>query len=203
MKHHYCPLPTLGTLMLQEKNAQIDTINKQITAPITEIKFEKNVTSADDFIQFIAKKKVIQFEEAKSILNDFCKDISSINHLTEKSINHTGYFFVDKDGVLGFHQNDIGTEFMPSIEAYRVTHPNQSHTILVGDQERKAIFQKTDFEKTGKIAKKLWWISAVIIFLIALGICIFSLQNGYNGDFWRNKTTIKPAKEVKTYRVIQ
>ncbi len=203
LRNHYCPLPKLGTLFLHETNAQIDSINKKIEAPKTEIRFENQHSSDDDFIQFIAKKKSVKHEEAKTLLIDFCNDISSLNNLTEKRINHTGRFCVDTDGVLSFRHNEIAIEFFPTVDANRVTHPNQSHTILVGDQERKAIFKKTKSEKTGKVAMKLWWISAIILFLLGIGICIFAYQNGFKGDFWNNKTKIKPTNTIKAYRVIQ
>jgi len=203
LRNHYCPLPKLGTLTLHEINANIETVNKQIEAPKTEIRFEKNYTSDDDFIQFIAKKKAVKYDEAKTLLVDFCNNISTLNNFTEKRINHTGLFYVDTDGVLSFRQSEIAIEFLPLVEAKRVTHPNQSHNIIVGDQERKAIFKKTKSEKSVKTAKKLWWISAIILFLLSIGICIFAYQKGYKADFWNNKTKIKPANAVKTYRVIQ
>lgn len=203
MRNHYCPLPKLGTLTLHEINANIETVNKQIESPKTEIRFEKNYTSDDDFIQFIAKKKAVKYDEAKILLVDFCNIISSLNNFTEKRINHTGRFFIDTHGLLSFRQNEIAIEFLPPVEANRVTHPNQSHIIRVGDQERKAIFKKSKSEKTGKTAKKLWWISAIVLFLLSIGICIYAYQNGFKSDFWNNKTKIKPANSVKTYRVIQ
>ncbi len=203
MRNHYCPLPKLGTLILHEKNAHIETINKKIEAPKTEIRFENRHSTDDDFIQFIAQKKSVKYDEAKILLIDFCQTISLLNQFTEKKINHTGRFYIDTDGVLSFRQNEIAIEFFPSVEANRVTHPNQSHTIRVGDQERKAIFKKIKTDKIGKTAKKLWWISAIILFLLVIGICIFSYQNGFKSDFWNNKTKIKPTNTIKTYRVIQ
>jgi len=203
LRNHYCPLPKLGTLILHETNAQIESVNKQIEAPKTEIRFENQHSSDDDFIQFIAKKKSVKYDEAKTLLTDFCQSISALNHFTEKKINHTGRFYVDTDGVLSFRQNEIATEFIPTVEANRVTHPDQFHTIRVGDEERKAIFKKSKSEKTGKVAKKLWWITAIILFLIGIGICIFAIQNGGRVDFWKNKTKIKTNNAVKTYRVIQ
>jgi len=203
LRNHYCPLPKIGTLILHENDAQIETINKKIEAPKTEIRFEKNHTSDDDFIQFIAKKKAVKYDEAKTLLVDFCNNISTLNNFTEKRINHTGLFYVDTDGSLSFLQNEIAIEFLPLVEANRVTHPNRSHIIRVGDQERKAIFKKSQAEKTGKSVKQLWWISAIILFLLGIGICIFAYQKGYKADFWNNKTKVKPANSVKTYRVIQ
>jgi len=137
------------------------------------------------------------------LLVDFCNNISTLNNFTEKRINHTGLFCVDTDGSLSFLQNEIAIEFLPLVEANRVTHPNRSHIIRVGDQERKAIFKKSQAEKTGKSVKQLWWISAIILFLLGIGICIFAYQKGYKADFWNNKTKVKPANSVKTYRVIQ
>jgi len=203
LRYHFCPLPKLGTLTLHEINANIETVNKQIEAPKTEIRFDKHHTSDDDFIQFIAKKKAVKYDEAKTLLVDFCNNISTLNNFTEKKINHTGLFFVDTDGSLSFRQNEIAIEFLPLVEAKRVTHPNQSHIIRVGDQERKAIFKKSKSEKSTKTAKKLWWISAVILFLLGIGICMYAYQKGYKLDFWNNKTKIKPANTVKTYREIQ
>jgi hypothetical protein len=203
MRNHYCPLPKLGTFVLHENNAIIETVNKQIEAPKTEIRFEKKQTSEDDFIQFIAKKKSIKYDEAKTLLIDFCNSISTLKSFTEKTINDTGLFFVDKDGSLSFRQNEIPIEFFPAVEANRVTHPNQSHTILVGDQEQKAIFKKEKTEKLGKTAKKLWWISAIILFILSISICIYAYQNGFKSDFWNNKIKIEPVNSEKTYRVIQ
>jgi hypothetical protein len=201
--NHYCPLPKLGTLTLHQNNAQIKSTNKQIEPPKTEIRFDINHTLDDDFIQFIAKKKSITYDKAKTLLVDFCNEISSLNNFTEKRINQTGRFYVDTDGVLSFRQNEIAIGFFPTLEANRVTHPNQSHTILVGDQERKAIFKKSKSEKPSKTVKKFWWISAVFLFLLGSGICIYAYQIGFKNDFWKNKIKIKPVNPVKTYRVIQ
>ena len=203
LRNHYCPLPKLGTLFLHENNAQIESINKQIEPPKTDIRFDNHHSLDDDFIQFIAKKKSVTYDKAKTLLVDFCNDISSLNNFEEKRINQTGRFYVDTDGVLSFQHNEIPIDFFPTVEANRVTHPNQSHTILVGDQERKAIFEKPKFEKLGNTAKKLWWISAIILFLLGIGICIYGYQIGFKNDFWNNKIKIKPVNAVKTYRVIQ
>jgi hypothetical protein len=203
LRNHFCPLPKLGTLMLHENNAQINIINKQIESPKLEIRFEKHQTSEVDFIHFIAKKISVNYDEANTLLVDFCNNISALNNFSEKIINQTGRFYVDKDGVLTFHQNEIAIEFFPLVEANRVTHPNRSHSILVGDQERKAIFEKSKTEKSSKTAKKLWWISAIILFLIGIGICIFAYQIDFKGNFWNNKNNIQPVNSVNTYQVIQ
>jgi len=203
LRNHFCPLPKLGTLILHESNAQIEIVNKQIEAPKLEIRFEKHQTSEVNFIHFIAKKKSINYDEANSLLVDFCNNISSLNNFSEKVINHTGRFHVDKDGILSFHQNEIAIEFFPSVEANRVTHPNRSHSILVGDQERTAIFKKSKTEKVSKAAKQLWWISAIILFLIGIGICIFAYQTDFKGNFWKNNNKIQPVNPEKTYQVIQ
>lgn len=203
LRNHYCPLPKLGTLTLHEINANIETINKKIEAPKTEIRFEKHHTSDDDFIDFISKKKSVKYDEAKTLLVEFCNKIQSLNNFTEKRINHSGLFYIDANGVLSFRQNEIAIEFLPAVEAKRVTHPNQSHIIRVGDQERKAIFKKSKSEKPSKTAKKLWWISAILLFLLSIGICIYAYQNGFKSDFWNYKIKIKPANSIKTYRVIQ
>ncbi len=203
LRNQYCPLPKIGTLILHESNAQIEIVNKQIDAPKLEIRFEKHQTSEVDFIHFIAKKKSVKYDEANTLLVDFCNNISGLNNFSEKIINHTGRFKVDKDGVLSFYQNEISVDFFPSVEANKVTHPNRSHSILVGDQERTAIFKKTKSEKVDKTAKKLWWISAIILFLIGIGICIFAYQIDFKGNFWKNKNKIQPANSVKTYQVIQ
>ncbi len=203
LRNHFCPLPNLGTLMLHENNAQIEIVNKQIEAPKLEIRFEKHQTSEIDFINFIAKKKSVKYDEANNLLVDFCNNISSLNNFSEKIINHTGRFLVDKDGVLSFHQNEIANDFFPAVEANRVTHPNRSHSILVGDQERKAIFKKSKTENASKTAKQLWWIIAIILFLIGIGICIFAYQIDFKGNFWKNKNKIQPVNSVKTYQEIQ
>jgi hypothetical protein len=203
LRNQYCPLPKLGTLLLHESNAQLEIVNKQIEAPKLEIRFEKHQTSEVDFIHFIAKKKSVQYDEANNLLLDFCNNISALNNFSEKIINQTGRFYVDKDGVLSFHQNEIAIEFFPTVDANRVTHPNQSHSILVGDQERKAIFKKSKTEIANKTAKQLWWISAIILFLIGIGICIFAYQTDFKGNFWKNNNKIQPVNPVNTYQVIQ
>ena len=202
LRNHYCPLPKLGTLFLHESNAQIEIVNKQIEAPKLEIRFEKHQTSEVDFIHFIAKKKSVNYDEANALLVDFCNNISGLNNFSEKIINHTGRFYVDKDGVLSFHKNEIAIDFFPTVEANRVTHPNRSHSILVGDQERTAIFKKSKTENASKTARQLWWISAIILFLIGIGICIFAFQIDLKGNFWKNKNKIQPVNSVKTYQVI-
>jgi len=203
MRHQYCPLPNLGTLILYEHNTQIDSANKKIEAPKTEIRFEKQHASDDDFIQFIARKKSIKYNEAKNILTEFCSSVITLNNFSEKKINNTGRFYIDTDGILSFRQNEIAIEFLPTVEAIRVTHPNQTHTIRVGDKERKATFKNSKSEKTSKKTKQFWWISAIILFLIGVGICIFAYKIDIKNDFWKNKTKIKPTPSVKTYRVIQ
>jgi len=49
----------------------------------------------------------------------------------------------------------------------------------------------------------LWWISAIILFLIGIGICIFAYKTDFKGYFWKNNNKIQPVNPVNTYQVIQ
>jgi len=202
LRHKQCPLPKIGTLMLKENGAQLQTGENLIRAPYPSVTLSKKENPADPFVNYIARRQGIDTSKAALQLIDYCNNIINLDHRKEIQLSHTGKFYVDHDGTLDFRQDNIPEEFLPVLSVQKVIHPNAVHKVRVGDREHTADYMKNQLKNFVTIKKSTWWIWAALLTITAAGAIVYYFKfNPINGSFG-NGIKIKPATEVKTYRAV-
>ena len=190
-QHKSCPLPGLGTLMVNPGTAQADFVNKVITAPAPAVTFTTTETEADKLVDFIATKNNSNALSAIEVLGKYCNDLkAAINNDNSASIEGVGNFFIDTAGSILFTPAAVPQAFLPKVDAGRVIHPEAAHNILVGDRETTNM-QMAEYYNEAAPAKNYWWVWAIILGIIGL-LAILIYSNGiYSSALFGNSA---PAK---------
>jgi len=177
IKNKYCVIPQLGLLKLEKTSAQISVADNLIVSPKTNVVFLPNDKETNQhFIQQFSAEKNIEQSEAKIQLENFVQEIEQLNSGETKQLNQTGYFFKSEQGIIGFKQNDVINQFNETLVAKRVIHPNQKHSVLVGDEEKSNVFMSDYLNKNNKVSINKWWVFLLII-LIAVSIVVMNLNH--------------------------
>ena len=197
-----CALPQIGTLKIKTVTATSVLGEQKITAPISTIYFEEEITDSKNITAFIAANKNVSVEEAAYQLKKLCTEISSLNSNEKFPIPGIGEFYKNSNGKISFQLLDLPSYFSPSVYAERVIHPNDSHAILVGDTETDRNTMTEYFTEDEPVRKSKWWVWAAVLFAAAIAlIFIYANDNNRNSFFGiSNKYDVAPATE--TYKKI-
>ncbi len=202
-KNKRCPLPSLGSLHLENVSAVAMYSDRKITAPVPVIIFSGTVMPADDFIAFIAARKNIKQQEASALLTSYCENLHHMNESGETKFPFAGRFYINEDGMLVFKSTELPKTYFNEVVAERVIHPRTSHTMVVGDKETTSTAMEAFYSEAGMHAKDKWWIWA-----LAFGILTAVLFGIYFND--KNKTasfgnvqTIQTAPDLNTYQIAE
>ncbi len=179
-----CPLPGVGALHLVNTNASSAIGEMTITAPAPAIRFNNSEIPATHLIHYIATHNGISIDESITTLNNYCNRLNSLEADSELPIEGAGKFFVDADGNLDFTQTELNASFLPVVKAQRVIHPNESHSILVGDTQTTNTVMSDFYNEEEVKPRQRWWIWALAIFAVAVMVLlIYFNDKNSNGSF--------------------
>lgn len=177
IKNKYCAIPQLGLLKLEKTSAQISVADNLIVSPKTNVVFLPNDKETNQhFIQLFSAEKKIELSEAEKQLETFVHEIAHLKSSDTKQLNQTGCFFINDQGIIDFKQNDVINQFNETLIARRVIHPNQKHSVLVGDEEKSNVFMSDYLNKNNKVSINKWWIILLII-LMAVSIIVMNIKH--------------------------
>lgn len=175
-----CPLPGLGTISIQTSCAEADFTIQQIAAPQPVIQFNEKETSADDLLNYLARKTNSNNYEVTEALDHFCDDLKNqISIHAKANLDMVGNLVMNDTGHIIFEQSALPEYFLQPVFAERVIHPKTEHTILVGDKETtNTVMTELLSGKPGE--KDLWWVWAIVIGVIGLLLVLvyFTELNG-------------------------
>lgn len=172
-QNRVCPLPGFGTLTLKATSAFSDFTSQLIKAPRTYIHFEDRSSDPSGLLNFVSAKANLSNYEANEALDHFCDMLKrEISSHAKVNLDGVGNFFVDNNGNMIFVQMELPTVFSPAVAAERVIHPNDPHTILVGDKETTSMVMTEYFSEVPEI-KDRWWVWALV--LAAVGLLVLFL----------------------------
>jgi hypothetical protein len=192
-----CPLPSVGSLLLQPGHAKYLPGENKMLAPVPFVELAAHEAATDNLLRFIAFKKNISIGEADIKLGAFCKRLTSMQAYEELPFDTAGSFYMDENGKLHFKTLSVPTAFLPAVAAERVIHPDVAHSMLVGDKETNSTAM-SELLNDETVSRSRWWIAAIILAVLALIIVfIYYYQNeaGATG----NAMPVKPAPAPKTY----
>jgi CCDC81-like prokaryotic HU domain 1 len=179
-----CPLPGLGTLVINNSPAEYDFVNKLFLPPEPQTIFNTAETDAAELVDYIAAKQQCSVIAAIETLGNYCNRIKYELSINGKAvINTAGTLVNDADGTVKFEQNMLPAYLQQPVEAERVIHPEAMHTMLVGDKETTNV-QMTEYYTESPAAKNYWWVWALVIFITAIiGLLVYFNHSLFSSAF--------------------
>jgi hypothetical protein len=194
-----CPLPGIGSLLLNPGHAEFLPGQKRMLAPMPFIELSNKEVSTGSLLNFITGQKNINTAEAVEMLNNYCGRITQLDLNEELPFSSTGSFYKDDNGNLHFKTVSLPAAYFPEVVAERVIHPDVAHNILVGDTETNSTAM-TELLNTGEEKKRSrWWIAAVSLGVIAAIALLIYFTHHNSGGMFGNIKPVKASQSSKTY----
>ncbi len=199
LQHLYCPLPTIGSLQLQQLAAKSILGEQTILAPKPYVELVSTNTATEALLSFIATEQQCSVDDANGKLLNFCTGIKNLQKNDTISLPHVGHFFIDADGFLAFESVEIPSEYLPSVVAEKVVHPHVAHNMLVGDTETNTAAMVEFYTETATPKKSKWWLWAAVFFMVAVASFAYLIMQHTIQHFGGNVKKVIPTTSQKTY----
>jgi hypothetical protein len=198
-----CALPQIGTLQIKNIPASSIFGERKISAPIPVIEFKEEIHSTEEVEAYIATHKNITRDAAADLLKKMVEDIQALPLGQRLEIPNAGKFCKDENDKIGFIAEEAPAHFLPQVIAERVVHPNDSHTMLVGETETNTAAMAEYFsEEDEPVMKSKWWIFAIVSFAIATAAVGFYVSAKNAGSFFGASNKIEAVVADSTYRLL-
>lgn len=193
LKYKYCPLPTVGTLNIQQEAAVSSITDKTILAPKPVIVFTEKETDAEPLLNYIASAAGSTVPAASDALSHYCERLQEIQPYEKVEFDSLGTFSKDEVGILLFSNAAAIQNYLPPVAAERVIHPDASHEMLVGDKATNTVYmtEMLATEEKKKMPKWVW--AAVALAVAASAAVVFSIVNHQKGSSAPIKAKDAPA----------
>jgi hypothetical protein len=201
-QHKQCALPHIGTLQIKNIPASSIFGERKISSPIPVIEFNDDIHSTEHVEAYIALQKNITRDEAARQLNEMAHEIQNLSLGQRIEIPNAGNFYKDENDKVGFIAVEAPNHFLPQVVAERVVHPNESHTMLVGETETNTAAMAEYYAEEETAMKSKWWIFAVATFSIATAAVGFYASDKKADSFFGASNKIEAAVSDSTYRVL-
>lgn len=195
IKNKYCPLPTVGTLRIEEQAAVSSITEKKIEAPRPFISFSEKETEANPLLQYIASASGKSISAASDDLSHYSNRLLQIQPYEKVALGNLGNFSKNDLGEMHFENlAELGL-YVPAVEAHRVIHPDAAHDMVVGDRSTNTVSmaEMLAIEEKKKIPGWVW--GAIVLAVAASAVIIISLlnHNSTSGSSSPVKTKEAPA----------
>lgn len=202
LTHYYCPIPHVGTLQVIMDPPKAHFGENKMLAPMPSIKLTDDIINEKAFVTYIETSLSIEKQAAANMLNDIGNDIMGVMESSNYPIGSLGVFYKNDRGKLSFLPSELPAYFSPSVQLNRVTHPNATHSVRVGDHEHSNQFMSALLSEKGKVLKDRWWVAASILFLLGLSGLIYSYSFSNNINKWSYQKPLSVKPEPKYYQTI-
>ncbi len=197
-----CALPEIGTLHIKNTSASSIFGERKISAPIPVIEFNDDVHSTENIEAYIALQKNITRHDAAHQLTKMVEDIQALPLGQPLEIPSVGKFYKDENDKIGFIAVEALTHFLPQVTAEKVVHPNDSHTMLVGETETNTAAMAEYYAEEEPTMKSKWWIFAMVSFGLAAAAVGFYASNKKADSFFGASNKIEVGVADSTYRML-
>ncbi len=197
-----CALPEIGTLYIKNSSASSIFGERKISAPIPIIEFKDDVHSTEHVETYIALQKNITRDEAAYQLRKVVEDIQTLPLGQRLEIPNAGKFYRDENEKIGFIAEEAPAHFFPQVVAERVVHPNDSHTMLVGETETSTAAMAEYYAEEEPAMKSKWWIFAIVSFVVAAAAVGFYASNKNADSFFGTSNKFELNAADSTYRML-
>ena len=196
-----CPLPGIGSLIINEGSAVAWHGDNKMAAPVPRIAFTDQELDSTSFIHFIAGRKKQGDDAAAESLAQFCNSLKALKTYDEVNLELAGKFLIDASGTLIFKQEPVSKEFLPSIYFKRVVHAKPAlHAVRVGDTETTSDVMTEYYSEKEKVKQYKWWIFAIILLLAGAGLLGYYFSEHKLAENFGNTQPVVPAVTEQTYR---
>ncbi len=200
-EYKHCPLPGIGSLVLQPGQAKLLPGEKRMLAPTAFIEFSEEEIPADTLLTFIATEENIRMSDAEIRLENFCNRIKNMQANEEHPLASAGSFYKDSNEILHFKTIPLPSAYFPDVVAERVIHPDVSHNILVGDTETNSAAMAEYLNPVETKKRSRWWIAAVSLALIGMIALAIYFTHHKHGGLFGNIKPVEATQSPKTYQV--
>ena len=167
-----CPLTGLGHLYITTAPAATDHANKKIEGTSAIIHFSTDEVNSEDLLTYVAHKTNSDNYEVTEAFDHFCDNLKEkLKTTSSADLKDIGSIYVDEAGIFTFKPFVLPAAYSPSVVAERVIHPEAEHNILVGDKETTNTLM-TEYFKEEPVKKDRWWIWAIVLAAVAIGVII-------------------------------
>ena len=201
-QYKQCSLPEIGTLYIKNTAAFSIFGERTISSPVPVIAFNDDVHGTENVETYIALQKNITRDDAAHQLKKIVDIIKTLPLGQHLEIPNAGKFYKDEYEKIGFIAVEASAHFLPQVAAERVVHPNDSHTMLVGETETSTAAMAEYFAEEEPAMKSKWWIFAIVSFAVAIAAVGF-YASGKNADsFFGASNKIEVGVADSTYRML-
>ncbi|MBC7937417.1 MAG: hypothetical protein H7Y86_18890 [Rhizobacter sp.] len=195
-----CPLPTVGSLIIQPGAAIAEQSERKLMAPVPHIQFVSKEINAEGLLQYISLKKNIDIQQASDELSSYCDRLQQMQPYEEINLDAAGTFYTTEEGELHFKYTLVPAAFLPEVPAERVIHPDASHSMLVGDTQTNTttMAELLDSQETSHRPKWIW--AAIGLGVAGLLAITFYYMNRQPGSNFGNSATIKATNVPASYQ---
>jgi hypothetical protein len=197
-----CALPQIGTLRIKNRAASSIFGERKISAPIPVIEFSDNLNSTEHLESHIALVKNITRDETELQLKKIVEEIQTLPLGEHFEIPNAGKFYKDENDKIGFIAFEAPVYFLPQVGAERVVHPNDSHTMLVGETETNTATMAEYLSEEEPSLKSKWWVFAIVSFLAAAATVGFYMSDTSTASFFGASNKIEVHSADSTYRML-
>ncbi len=196
-----CPLPGIGSLVLNLGQAKLLPGEKRMLAPMPFIELSNKEISADTLVSFLSAENDTRVSEAETYLHRFCERLNNLQANEELPLASAGSFYKDSSEVLYFKTVPLPTAYFPAVAAERVIHPDVTHNILVGDTETNSAAMTEMLNSASATSRSRWWIAAISLGLIGLIALVIYFTHHKHGGLFGNIKPVEAAQSPKTYSI--
>jgi hypothetical protein len=201
-QYKQCALPEIGSLHIKNVPASSIFGERKISAPVPIIEFSDDVHATEHVEAYIALQKNITRDEAAHQLKKMVEDIQALSQRQQLEIPNVGKFYKDENEKIGFIAEEVAAYFLPQVSAERVIHPNDSHTMLVGETETNTAAMAEYYSEEEPILKSKWWIFAIASFAVAAAAVGFYASHKKTDSFFGVVNKIEAGVADSTYRML-
>jgi hypothetical protein len=189
----YCPLPTAGTLRIEEQAAVSSITEKKIQAPKLFISFSEKETEATPLLQYIASASGKSISAASDDLSHYCSRLLQIQPYEKVGLGNLGNFSKNDLGEMHFENLADLDMYTPPVEAHRVIHPDAAHDMVVGDRSTNTVSmaEMLATEEKKKLPRWVW--VAIVLAVAASAVIIINLLNDNSGSGSSSPVNAKEA----------
>ncbi len=202
-QYKYCTIPDLGTLYLKDEPASVVFGDQKITAPKPIISFAHSFTNKTSLHEYVASQKNISSNDAIQLLKDYSDEVNNLQLGKGVELKAVGRFYKNEESIIVFTALELSAIYLPNVHAQRVVHPNDAHSMLVGETETNTAAMAEYYAEEEPTMKSKWWITATIISVISIAAIVYNVvQNKRSSFFGINQKVVPTILTDSTYKIL-
>ena len=179
-ENNKCEVPNLGILSVEKTPASFNFGVQIIEAPMPTIVFLQKEIDNENFANYIASQKSISLKEANNLVVDFSATIHTLSPNNTFALQNVGAFLKNENNDIEFESVKVNELFTPAVSAIKIIHPNESHSITVGDTETNSATMAEYYAEEIPEVESKWWIWAFVFALISIAALLFNIFGSNN-----------------------